>query len=48
MLSTALKTITVCEHHQALISDAVKLMQHDNNDKKSKHNCFKKLKILNI
>ena len=48
MLSTMSKTIAVCEHYQTLIDDVTELMQHDNNDKKSKHDCLKKLRILNI
>ena len=48
MLSIMLKTITAHKCCQTLIDDAVKLMQHDNNDRKSKHDCFKKLRILNI
>ena len=48
MLSTVLKTIAVCEHYQVLISNAAKLIQCDNNDQKVKHDCLKKLSILNI
>ena len=48
MLSIILKTITAHEHYQALINDIVELVQHDNNDQKAKHNCLKKLSILNI
>ena len=48
MLSTVSKTIAVHECHQALISNAVKLMQCNNNNRKSKHDYLKKLRILNI
>ena len=48
VLSMMLKIIAACEHYQALTDDAVKLMWHDNNDWKIKHDCFKKLSILNI
>ncbi len=48
VLSTVLKIIIVCEYYQALISNAIKLMQYDNNNQKVKYDYLKKLSILNI
>ena len=43
-----LKAVVAYEHCQSLINDATELIQHDNNNRKAKYNCFKKLNILNI
>ena len=47
-LFTVLKAVIACEHYQSLTDDATELIQHDNNNKKVKHDCLKKLNILNI
>ena len=47
-LFTVLKAIVACEHHQSLTDDAAELMWRDNNDRKVKHDCLKKLNTLNI
>ena len=48
MLSTISKTIAAHEHCQVLTNDAAELIWYDNNDWKVKHDCLKKLSILNI
>jgi len=47
-LSTVPKAIVARERRQSLTDDAAELVRRDNNDRKVKHNCLKKLNILNI
>ena len=42
------KAIAAREYRQSLINNIMKLVQHDNNNKKVKHDYLKKLNILNI
>ena len=42
------KAIIAREHRQSLINNVAELVQRDNNNKKAKHDYFKKLNILDI
>ena len=47
-LSTVPKAIVARECRQSLTGDAVELVRRDNNDRKAKHDCLKKLNTLDI